>query len=240
MGMFDVEYTFDNLLRTSSEGIEMSSFVQMKDAIAKRYKEIFGNDIDLDSASADGQYLMMIALMLFNGYSGLYYLNQNLDPASAQKYFLDRLCSFNNIFRKSSEPSYAYLYVSYIGTSAEYVSTMTANSSVQEIVCMDQSGKTWRWEEGKGLNDFLTKFSKDGKPKLLKFVCDEKGEIAAEADASLKNINSNELVPERDLKTDNHGWISQLLAHADWKSNTIINCSQGNGIQAFVPCHRTV
>ena len=24
---------------------------------------------------------------------------------------------------------------------------------------------------------------------------------------------------------DNHGWISQLLAHADWKSNTIINCS---------------
>lgn len=24
---------------------------------------------------------------------------------------------------------------------------------------------------------------------------------------------------------DNHKWISQLLAHADWKSNTIINCS---------------
>ena len=210
MGMFDVEYTFDNLLRTSSDGIEMSSFVQMKDAIAKRYKEIFGNDIDLDSASADGQYLMMIALMLFNGYSGLYYLNQNLDPSGAQGTFLNRLCSFNNVFRKSSEPSYAYLYVSYIGTINEYVSVMGDNTNVQEITCIDKAGKTWKWEEGKGIDDFITKFSQGQEPWLLKFVCQENGPITAEADATLKDINPRSL-ESGDLTDDNHGWISQTI-----------------------------
>jgi len=137
MGMFDVKYTFDNLIRTTSAGLEVSSFVQTKDAIIQRYKEIFGNDIDVESTTADGQYIMMIALMLYNGYNGLYYLSQNLDPTGAQGVFLDRLCGFNNVFRRNAEPSSAYVYVKYTGGAPSYTSNVEG-SNTQEITCIDR------------------------------------------------------------------------------------------------------
>ena len=83
MGLFDVKYNFNNLIRTSSAGVEVSSFVQVKSAITERYKEIYGNDIDVSTETADGQFIMMLSLMLYNGYSSVMYLNQMLDPASA-------------------------------------------------------------------------------------------------------------------------------------------------------------
>ena len=206
MGMFDIEYTFDNLIRTTASGVEMSSFVQMKDAIIKRYKEIYGNDIDVDSTTGDGQFLMMLALMLFNGYSGIFYLNQNLDPAGATGPFLDRLCSFNNVLRKFAEPSNAYLYVKYIGRNEKYNPVSNEDQKIQEITCIDKAGKLWKWSEGKGVSGFATTFSKnDTEPKLLKFICEETGPITAEAD---ENILVNN---EPNLTDDTRGFISQVL-----------------------------
>ena len=219
MGIFDVEYNYDNIIRTTNSGLEISSFVQMKDAISKRYKEIYGNDIDIDSTTADGQFIMMMALMLFNGYSGLYYLSQNFDPASAQGAFLDRLCSFNNVFRKTASPSYAYLYVEYIGNSSSYTSEVDSNTT-QEITCIDTSGNLWKWEEGKGSSSYATKFEK-GKIYPLKFVCQENGPIEAEADDSIQNKGNKPVVlaygngyDENNsvlLSNDNHGAISKTL-----------------------------
>lgn len=205
MGMFDVEYSFDELLRTTAAGLEISTFVQMKDAITKRYKEVYGNDIDVDSTTADGQFIMMLSLMLFNGYSGLYYLSQNLDPACATNTFLDRLCSFNNVFRRTAEPSYAYLYVKYIGQIENY-NSITDNTEVQEITCMDSTGKLWKWEEGKGLSNFPTTFVK-GKVYSLKFVCQELGAIEALADNEhIKNLTVDEIV-----SSEYRGEISQVI-----------------------------
>lgn len=220
MGMFDVEYTFDNLIRATSAGVEVSSFVQVKDAIAKRYKEIFGNDIDIESTTADGQFLMMIALMLYNGYNGVYYLNQNLDPAGAQGVFLDRLCSFNNIFRKDEEPSYAYLYVNYMGSAIDYVSTVE-NSKMQSIECVDGSGKVWRWEEGAGAsNQFATKFT-NGKIELLKFVCQENGPIAAKAEDNVKGKKAAYLEGKVPSGISDTSTIAILVSndHGEVKSN---------------------
>ena len=102
MGIFDVKYNFDNLVRMTSAGVEVTSFVQIKNAIIKRYKEIYGNDIDLSDASGDNQLIMMISLLPYNGFNAIYYLNQNIDPASASGKFLDILSGFNNVFRKGA------------------------------------------------------------------------------------------------------------------------------------------
>ena len=214
MGLFDINYNFDNLVRMTSAGPEVSSFVQIKNALIKRYKEIYGNDIDVDTTSADGQYMMMLSLLLYNGYNGLLFLNKNLDPASASGKFLNVLCGLNNVFRKNASNSYAYLYVKYIGSPTGPDGTYAFNNSsnIQTIQCMDQSGRIWTWKEGGNVdNSFKTKFysENEGKPiPCLKFVCEESGAIEAKSDLNMNDLNA---ISYSILTKDNHGDISQTI-----------------------------
>lgn len=209
MGIFDLEYNFDELIRTTSAGVEVSNFVQIREAITRKYKEIFGNDIDTDSTTGDGQYIMMLALMLYNGYYGVFNLNQNIDPASAKGKFLDILCSFNNVTRENQTHSYADLYVKYIGNSTgEYVSTFGSNPKIQKIECIDQAGNIWTWEEGKQTEGFKTKFTKDSEPVQLTFVCETPGKIIAQADKTLSSLKE---ITSISLNSTNHGWISKVV-----------------------------
>lgn len=207
MGIFDVKYDFDKLVRVTSSGVEVSSFVQIKTAITRKMKEIYGNDIDLSDATGDGQFIMMISLLLYNGYNALYYLNQNYDPASASGKFLDILCGLSNIFRKGSTNSTAYLYVVYNGSQKDYTSVYSANDTIQQIQCVDTSGRIWTWVEGKGTEGFKTKFNK-GEIKSLQFVCEDLGEIETFADETLKNKSK---VTSEDLTKTNHGDIYMTI-----------------------------
>ena len=209
MGIFDVKYNFDNLVRMTSAGVEVSSFVQIKNAIIKRYKEIYGNDIDLSDASGDNQLIMMISLLLYNGFNAIYYLNQNIDPASASGKFLDILSGLNNVFRKGATYSTAWLYVKYIGRTSDYISVINPNDVVQKIQCVDTAGHIWTWEEAKGLTGFNTKFNNDNDQiYALKFTCEDLGAIEAEADKSLKNLTK---ISNSDLTRDNHGAIYMTI-----------------------------
>lgn len=209
MGIFDVKYNFDNLVRMTSAGVEVSSFVQIKNAIIKRYKEIYGNDIDLSDASGDNQLIMMISLLLYNGFNAIYYLNQNIDPASASGKFLDILSGLNNVFRKGATYSTAWLYVKYIGRTSDYISVINPNDVVQKIQCVDTAGHIWTWEEAKGLTGFNTKFNNDNDQiYALKFTCEDLGAIEAEADKSLKNLTK---ISNSDLTKDNQGAIYMTI-----------------------------
>ena len=214
MGLFDINYNFDNLVRMTSAGPEVSSFVQIKNALIKRYKEIYGNDIDVDTTSADGQYIMMLSLLLYNGYNGLLFLNKNLDPASASGKFLEVLCGLNNVFRKNASNSYAYLYVKYIGSPTGPDGTYAFNNSsnIQTIQCVDQSGRIWTWKEGGNVNNsFKTKFYSENENKpipCLKFVCEEPGAIEARADLNMNDLNA---ISYSILTDDNHGDISKTI-----------------------------
>lgn len=207
MGIFDVKYNFDNLVRMTSAGVEVSSFVQIKNAIIKRYKEIYGNDIDLSDASGDNQLIMMISLLLYNGFNAIYYLNQNIDPASASGKFLDILSGLNNVFRKGATYSTAWLYVKYIGKTSDYISVANTNDVVQKIQCVDTAGHIWTWEEAKGLTGFNTKFN-NNQIYALKFTCEDLGAIEAEADSSLKNLTE---ISDSNLTRDNHGAIYMTI-----------------------------
>ena len=209
MGIFDVKYNFDNLVRMTSAGVEVSSFVQIKNAIIKRYKEIYGNDIDLSDASGDNQLIMMISLLLYNGFNAIYYLNQNIDPASASGKFLDILSGLNNVFRKGATYSTAWVYVKYIGRTSDYISVSNTNDVVQKIQCVDTAGHIWTWEEASGLTGFHTKFNNDDDQiYALKFTCEDLGAIEAEADESLKNLTE---ISDSDLTRKNHGAIYMTI-----------------------------
>ena len=206
MGLFDVKYNFNELIRSTSAGIEISSFVQIKNAITERFKEIYGNDIDVSSETADGQYIMMLSLMLYNGYSSFLYLNQMSDPATATGKWLDIIAGFSNVFRKNASPSSAYVYVKYIGSGTNYTSNFGTN--VQTIQFVDTNGKIWIWTEGKKVDGFATKFNpNETEPLLLKVFCEENGEINALANPDVLDPNFD----TANLNKDNKGDICKTI-----------------------------
>ena len=64
-------YYYDNLSAVTNSGLEVAEFYQIRDAIVRRMMEIYGEDIDVSSASADGEYINMEADIINNIYKSL-------------------------------------------------------------------------------------------------------------------------------------------------------------------------
>ena len=136
MSLINKKYDVSELAEIGTNGFTAASFPQIRDAVASKMKEIYGNDIDLSSASADGQYVNMEALILNNVYRALESLAKSLNPADASGKYLDILASFSGAFRRQPTNSVAQLYV---------WNTGAAPISPDQIVCMDKSGNEWVW-----------------------------------------------------------------------------------------------
>lgn len=136
MSLINKKYNVSELAEIGTNGFTAASFPQIRDAVASKMKEIYGNDIDLSSASADGQYVNMEALILNNVYRTLESLAKSLNPADASGKYLDILASFSGAFRRQPTNSVAQLYV---------WNTGAADISPDQIVCMDKSGNEWVW-----------------------------------------------------------------------------------------------
>lgn len=136
MSLINKKYDVSELAEIGTNGFTAASFPQIRDAVASKMKEIYGNDIDLSSASADGQYANMEALILNNVYRALESLAKSLNPADASGKYLDILASFSGAFRRQPTNSIAQLYV---------WNTGAAPISPDQIVCMDKSGNEWVW-----------------------------------------------------------------------------------------------
>lgn len=186
MSLFDTKRDYDKLIQFTSAGVSTADFPVIYEAITKQFKTIYGNDIDISDASADGQYLIMLSLLLYNNLQGLKYLNSQLIPASATGKFLDILCKLNNVTRRESSPSKAYLYVKYNGNQNKY--NPIVNNSAQQIKVQDLAGHIWTWKQGAaGDGSFSTNFE-NNKYYLLPFTCEDYGPVAAVASEEFKQL----------------------------------------------------
>lgn len=113
---YDVDIT--EFLSLTNSGLKVADFVQVKAAIIKRYKETYGSDIDLSTASADGIFVNDLALIINNILKTVSTIYANLDVNSASGAYLDILCRLSNVKRKLATNSRASLLVTNIGTSS--------------------------------------------------------------------------------------------------------------------------
>lgn len=179
MGLTNKKYTYDKLGSVNTNGIETALFPQIRDAIADRMKEIYGNDIDLSTASADGQYINMEALIINNIYRLLDNLYMNIDPFTAAGKYLDILCSLTNVRRKAQSNSTAQLYVKNV--SAE---TQTPT----DITLIDRNNLTWVWTNPTDITDTPTIAFNSGDIEVLTFTCETSGAVEANGTgASISN-----------------------------------------------------
>lgn len=165
------KYTYDKLAEVNSNGIDIALFPQIRGAIADRMKEIFGNDIDLSTASADGQYINMESLIFNNMYGLISYLFNNLNPNTASGKYLDVLASLSNVKRKGPSRSTAVVLVKYVGTANNYVP--------EAIIAQDRNGVEWTWKNPVDTNGFVYEFNNGDDPVYLTFTCNNLGATEA-------------------------------------------------------------
>lgn len=163
---YDVDIA--DFIKFTNGGIITADFVQVRDALIRRYKEIYGQDIDLSTGTADGLFVNDLALIINNILQSFKNLYANLDVDSATGVYLDKLCSLSNINRKPATNSTASLIVT------------NQNNSVyeaQNLVFVDKSGTEWIYNSPVS----FAPYGEEGSTQNLIVKCAEKGKIEAPA-----------------------------------------------------------
>lgn len=231
MPLNNKKYTIDQLAEFTSNGFSAASFPQIRDAIAREMMKIYGNDIDISSASADGQYINMEALIINNIYRVLENIQKALNPATATGHKLDILCGLSNVYRQYPTYSTCYLYVK-------------NNSSVswndRSITCVDKNGETWIWYNA-------INFDRDLSPKLtiepgqivsLEFTCNSTlGAVTAYRDQNNANSTLEDTYQDILDNPENYGTtsseITDITAAENYFWNVYINNNSGDIYQTI-------
>ena len=145
MGYLDNTRTITDFIRFTNAGVDIASFTQIRDAITTRYKEVYGQDIDLTvtPTNADGIFVNDLALMVNNILQSIKTMYANLDVNTASGVYLDNLCRLSNIVRKPATPSNVYITVKNIGNDPI---TIKKSSNADGTTFVDVSGSEWLYE----------------------------------------------------------------------------------------------
>ena len=105
----DREVAIDQFIKITAGGVQIAEYDQILDALVRRYKEVYGDDIDLSSTTADGIFVHDLALIINNILLVFKAMYANLDVRTASGIYLDNLCSLSNVQRKQATQSRAQL-----------------------------------------------------------------------------------------------------------------------------------
>lgn len=187
---------YKELLKINEGGVFAANFPQIRIALENAFKGIYGNDIDLDIHTADGQYIHQVALILNNLYNLIYLFGLNLIPSSASHNYLEVLLRLKNIIKEESSHSTAYCIVK---------PSITANN-IKSLTAIDKFDNEWEW----------TSVNKDGdnleanKYYILQFTCKTEGQITSVADEITYSMYN-----KVNLNANNHGGIYRITKASD-------------------------
>ena len=99
----------DEFISFNSGGLVIADYDQIQKSIITRYKEAYGEDIDVSNTTADGVFINDLALIINNILQSFKTLYNNLNVDTASGSYLDMLCRLSNVTRKGKSKSIAYL-----------------------------------------------------------------------------------------------------------------------------------
>lgn len=132
-----MELTIDNLIKLTSEGISVMDYSDIITTLSNRFKNIFGEDIDIDPRSGDGRIIYDVGTMVNTGNLVISQLYNYLNPSTATGYFLDIVSSLCNVDREPAKASQAKVRIS---NSTSNDVTITDLST---LGLKDDSGNIW-------------------------------------------------------------------------------------------------
>lgn len=170
------KFEIGNFVRLASAGMEVAEFVDIRETIIKRYKEVYGSDIDLSTASADGVFINDMSLIMNNILQVMKSLYSNLDIDTASGVYLDSLCKLANVNRMHATRSTASIIVTSLFTTGEpqtFADIDQNGNPLNQITFIDKAGTEWVSEANMTLGP--------GESVELKVLCTEVGPVDAPA-----------------------------------------------------------
>lgn len=211
MGLTNTKTTFNNLIAYTSSGLKVANYSEVRQAIVARFKEIYGQDIDLATTSADGVYVETLSLMMYNILQSCSQYYSQLDINTATGVYLDRLCALSNVYRKSA--TYSTCSVTLTLDSAS-----TSSYTTKNITLLDKNSNTWAYTSTEDIT------FKPGVAQSIIVTCTKAGPIKAEPGWINKLVENNVVMSITQTKPAEIG----SYAESDSELRARRNSSQGS------------
>lgn len=131
----NTDVDISEFIKITSAGVQIANFPQIRAALIERYKSVYGEDIDLSTASADGVFVNDLALIINNICMSIQTFYGNMDVDNASGVYLDNLCKLSNVTRKPATYSNASLTL----TNENDFEVNVTNG----MIFVDKSGTEW-------------------------------------------------------------------------------------------------
>ncbi len=165
-------------IKISNAGVTVATFVQIREALIRRYKAAYGDDIDLSTATADGVFIYDLSLIMNNILQSFKNITNNLDINIASGKYLDNLCALANIQRKKATKSRVSINITNNG------STSSDSFNIKGLQVVDSSTKTWS-------NTTAIPSIDAGKTISIMFECDSLGQVEAPANSIYQTVDGS-------------------------------------------------
>jgi len=94
------------MLQVTDKGITVDSFNTIYARLVDKFKLIYGNDVNLDSDTPDGQLLALFSQEIETIHQNVAFIVQMLDPYQATGQWLDQRALYAGIIRNTASYSY--------------------------------------------------------------------------------------------------------------------------------------
>ena len=131
----NTDVDISEFVKITSAGVQIANFPQIRSALIDRYKSVYGSDIDLSTASADGIFINDLALIINNLCMSIQTFYANMDVDNASGVYLDALCKLANVTRKPATKSNASLQLINKGDAVYELTKGT--------IFVDKAGTEW-------------------------------------------------------------------------------------------------
>lgn len=197
----------ENFIKFNSGGLIVADYDQIQAALIKRYKDIYGYDIDLANTTADGVFVNNLSLIINNILQSFKTLYSNLNVDTASGAYLTSLCRLSNVTRKPATASTAQLII----TST--VDTVLTSGTI----FVDTTGNEWVYDS----NEDITILASNTAGERIVVTCSTVGPIVATAGSITQTLEASNLIvsqPSDAFVGSNEETDEELRARRD-KSN---------------------
>lgn len=165
------------LVNFTRNGVVVATYQEIRQVLTDAFKNIYGRDIDLSSASADGVYVETLCLMISNILQSFKQYYAQLDVRTASGVYLENLCALSNIRRKDATYSTCSVTLTLSNTETQPYVT-------KEISLADKNGNVWTCSSDSDMT------FQPGVAQSLIFTCEEIGPISAPIGWIDKTVNT--------------------------------------------------
>ena len=132
------------MLQINEKGIQIDDLATIKNRLVDKFKSIYGEDINLDSDTPDGQLLGLFSQELANVHQAVSFIVQMLDPYQAAGQWLEQRAMYAGITRITA----SYSYIDDVIFTGSPKTTVPINS-----IYIDKNKNKWVTTEAITLND---------------------------------------------------------------------------------------